>query len=110
MKQYPHFLFVHVVADSVQDQQTGNWTESVNSWVKHSICREETNGKGQTVNGPDGKAIVFSSTVYMPKSAATIKEGTEALVSETESINGAIRIKGQVLKFSPGQLNCRLWI
>ena len=110
MKQYPHFLFVHVVADSVQDQQTGNWTESVNSWVKHSICREEPNGKGQMIYGSDGKAIVFSSTVYMPKSAEIIKEGTEVLVSETESTSGVIRIKGQALKFSPGQMNCRLWI
>ncbi len=62
------------------------------------------------INGSDGKAIVFSSTVYMPKSAAKIKEGTGVLVSETESTSGVIRIKGQAMKFSPGQMNNRLWI
>jgi hypothetical protein len=109
MKQYPHFLFVHVVTESLQGED-GNWSDPVDTWVQHSICREETNGKGSTVNGPDGKAIVFSSTVYMPKSAARLKEGTEVLVSETDSANGVVRIKGQVLKFDPGQMNNRLWM
>lgn len=109
IKQYPHFLFVHVIADSVQDPDSGNWSDAVDSWVLHSVCREETNGKGSMINGVDGKAIVFSSTVYMPKSAK-IKESTEVLVSETNDPAGTVRIKGQVLKFDKGQQNCRLWV
>lgn len=109
LKQYPHYLFKKVVVESGQDAD-GNWTDQSESWVLHSECREETNGKGQTVNGPDGRAVVYSSTVYMPKSGVAIAEGTEVLVSETNSESGVCRIKGRVLKFSNGQLNTRLWV
>ena len=62
IKQYPHYLFVRIVSESVQDSD-GNWTTPSDSWLLHSICREETNGKGSMINGADGKAIVFSSTI-----------------------------------------------
>ncbi|MBV5348854.1 hypothetical protein JZU61_04260 [bacterium] len=109
IKQYPHFLFVHVVSEAVQDDQ-GNWSDPSDKWVLHSICREETNGKGSLINGVDGKAITFSSNVFMPKTAQKIKDGTEVLVSETNDPAGTVRIKGQSLKFDVGQLNCRLWV
>lgn len=109
IKQYPHFLFVHVVSEATQDGD-GNWTTATDSWVLHSICREETNGKGSVINGTDGKAIVFSSTVFMPYSWSKISENTEVLVSETNNPEGTVRIKGQVLKFDTGQLHRRLWL
>ena len=109
VKQYPHFLFKKVVVESTQDAD-GNWTEQSESWALHSECREETNGKGQEVNGLDGRSVVYSSTVYMPKSDVSIAEGTEVLVSETNSEFGVCRIKGRVIKFSNGQLNTRLWV
>jgi len=109
MVQYPHFLFVHVVSESVRDSE-GNWTTPTSSWVLHSICREETNGKGTVIMGTDGKAIVFSSIVFMPRTAAKIPENTEVIVSDVKSESEQIRIKGPVLKFNPGQLHCRLWI
>lgn len=109
VKQYPYYLFKRTVTPSSQDGE-GNWSTPTDSWVLHSICREETNGKGSLIRGDDGRAIVFGSTVYMPKSAAKIDEGTEILVSETNSENGVCRIRGQVLKFDVGQLNCRLWV
>ena len=109
LKQYPHYLFVHVVGDSVQDGD-GNWTTPSDTWSLHSVCREETNGKGSQINGADGKAIVFSSTIYLPKIAQKIAEGAEILVSESNSAQGTCRIKKQVLKFDVGQLSCRLWV
>lgn len=109
IKQYPHYLFKHVVTESTQNAD-GSWSQSTDSWVLHSECREETNGKGQQINGNDGRAVVYSSTVYMPKSSSRIAEGTEILVSETNSSNGICRIKGRVLKYSEGQLSCRLWV
>ena len=109
VKQYPHFLFVHVVEESIQDGD-GNWTEAVDQWNFHSVCREETNGRGTKINGTDGNAIVFSSTVFMPRTAARIAELTEVLVSETNDENGICRVKGQVLKFDAAQLHARLWV
>lgn len=110
IKQYPHFLFVLHQADSVQDEDTGEWIAVAPAWQFHSVCREEPNGKGSVVNGTDGKAIVFASTVFMPISAARIKESTEVLVSESNDVAGISRIKGTVLKFDQGQLNRRLWV
>ena len=110
IKQYPHFLFVKTQGEAVQDPATGNWVEQPASWVQHTVCREEPNGKGTLINGQDGRAIVFSSAVYMPKSASRIAEGSEVYVCEAADGNGIARVKGQVLKFEVGQLNCRLWL
>lgn len=120
MKQYPHFLFIHSILENTQDDN-GNWIEPVvevqdpsvelaPEWLLHSICREETNGKGAAINGVDGTALVFSSTIYLPKSAARIKEGTIVLVNEAQENNGFVRIQKPVLKFEVGQLNCRIWL
>lgn len=108
IEQYPHYLLVKVVTDSVQ-QGDGSWSVATSQWVLHSICREQTNGKGSVVNGPDGKAIVFSSVIHLPLETERIPEGTEVIVSYTESVTG-LRLKGQVLKFDKGQLHCRLWV
>ena len=120
MKQYPHFLFIHSIPENTQDDN-GNWIEAVvevqdppvepaPEWLLHSICREETNGKGATINGIDGSALIFSSTIYLPKSATRIKEGTEVTINEASDNSGFERIKKQVLKFEVGQLNCRIWL
>jgi hypothetical protein len=109
MNQYPHFLFMKKVAESTQDD-SGNWSTESESWVLHSICREQTNGKGSLVNGQDGKAIVFSSLIHLPLTAIRLSEGTEVLVSETDISTGTTRIKGQILKYDVGQLHNRLWL
>ena len=110
MKQYPHYLYVKVLGgESVQDAD-GNWVSQPDQLMLHSVCREETNGKGQMINGADGKSIVFSSVIYLPKSAARLKEGTEISVYEGIDATGVCRIRKQVLKFDVGQLGCRLWV
>lgn len=115
VKQYPQFLFVHVVSESTQDNE-GNWSDPTDTWVKHSICREETNGAGRTINGPDGQAVVYSSTIYLPRTAQRIKEGSQVVVVETDEVDaegtptGYARIKGSVLKFDLSQLHSRLWV
>lgn len=109
IKQYPHFLFVKAVTESTQDG-SGNWSSATESWVLHSFCREQSNGKGNVVNGQDGKAIVFASLIHLPSTAVRLKEGTEVLVSESSNPEGIIRIEKQVLKFDLGQLHNRLWL
>jgi hypothetical protein len=109
MNQYPHFLFVKTVTEASQDAD-GNWSTATESWVLHSICREQSNGKGSVINGQDGKAIVFAAVVHLPLSSERIKENAEVLISETSSPDGFVRIKGQVLKYDVGQLHERLWL
>jgi hypothetical protein len=112
VKQYPHYLYILTVPASTQDA-SGNWvnnTGNSTSWTFHSVCREETNGKGSTINGPDGKSIVYSSAVYLPKSAGNIKEGATVVISQFNDPTDGVRIKGQALKFDNGQLSKRLWV
>lgn len=108
IEQYPHYLFVLSSPESTQDGD-GNWVEESGEWVLHSICREQTNGRGTVVNVADGKAVVFASVIHLPDEAEMIKEGTEIMVSTTATGNGE-RIKGRVLKFDKGQLHSRLWV
>ena len=108
--QYNHFLFKQSLGDdSVQDAD-GGWVTNPPQWVLHSVCREETNGKGSTIQTVDGKTIVFSSLIQLPKGAERIAENTPILVSETNDPEGVIRIQGPTLKFDNGQLHCRLWV
>ena len=110
MKQYPHFLYVKTVTDSERDSMTGNWSDSTESWVLHSICREEPNGKGTVIKSIDGNSIQIASTVYMPKGVEPVAANSEVMVTETESDDGVQRVSGKVLRFNAGQLNCRLWV
>lgn len=107
--QYPHFLFVKSVTESVKDEN-GNWSDASEQWVLHSMCREQSNGKGRMINGADGKAILFASVVHMPLETVKIIEGTEIKVGNSEDPEAIGRITGQVLKFDVGQLHCRLWV
>lgn len=107
--QYPHHLFKLVVSGSIQDAD-GNWSTPGSSYVYHSECREETNGKGSFINGIDGKAVVFSSTVYLPGYADRIAEGTEVIVSESKDVAGFTRAKGKVLNCDKTRLSGRVWL
>lgn len=107
--QYNHYLFKLVAPASVLNGD-GNWTTGTPQWVLHSVCREETNGKGSAMQTADGKTIIFSSLIHLPKGAERIAENTPILVSETNNHEGVIRIQGPTLKFDNGQLHCRLWV
>lgn len=109
MTQYPHFLFIKQVTEATQDAE-GNWSDASESWAFHSICREQTNGKGSVVNGQDGKAIVFSSVIHLPITSERIIEGTDVLISASEDSSAIVLIQGQALKFNAGQLHNRLWV
>ena len=110
VKQYEHFLYRYVLGgDSVQDAD-GNWVTSAPGWVFHSNCREETNGKGTTIQGTDGKATLFSSLVLLPKGALKIAEGTAVKVCNAKDPNSETRIEKPVLKCDISKLHGRLWL
>jgi hypothetical protein len=107
--QYPHYLFVHVVGASVQDAD-GNWTTTNDSYQFLSMCREETNGKGSVINGSDGRSVVYSSVIYIPRSGSSVAEGAEVVVTQFNDPEDGVRLRGRVLKFDVGQMNKRLWV
>ena len=112
IKQYPHYLFVITGGEAVQNEEgnfvvTGVELESETQFV--SVCREETNGRGNELSVGGGKFYKYSSVVYLPKGSQHICEGSAVFVSDFADGSG-VRIKGQSLKFDRGQLHCRLWV
>lgn len=108
MKQYPHFLFTKQVTESSQDAD-GNWSTPTESWVFHSICRDQTNGKGAVINGQNGTSILFASLVHLPLNSPNLSENIEVIVSESNPMD-KIRIQNNILKYDVGQLHDRIWL
>jgi len=110
VKQYPHFLYKLTAGSYAAQNEEGNWVSADPTWEFHSACREETNGKGSLVQGPDGKSIVFSSLVLLPKGAAKLTEGTTVRVVNSEDPASELRIERPVLKCDISQMHGRLWL
>lgn len=123
--QYPQYLYVLNSDKEAVQQPNGSWSTPATGWELKAACREETNGKGNTIQVADGKTLVFSSLVQLPKGTARINEGTEVLVTreevepskllipgfiETAKISGLVIAKGVCEKYDFGRLHCRLWI
>lgn len=106
--QYPHYLFALITGESTQGED-GRWSDEDQQTIFLSMCREETDGRGQEVQTADGTYRKYSSIIQIPKGDLTIDEGTSVFVSDHEDGSGA-RIKGVALKFDKGQLHSRLWV
>lgn len=122
--QYYQYLYALVNDEAVQ-LPNGSWDSATGGWVLKGACREETNGKGSTIQTANGKTRVFASLIQMPKGTARIAEGTQVVVtreevevtqlSNTEFVEaakatGLVVVMGTCEKFDSGRLHCRLWI
>lgn len=69
-------------------------------------CRLEPNGQGRTISGPDGKAVEFAWTMFIPATFQTkVSEGSPVSIAmEAETVTG------EVIRHSHGQLNSRIWL
>lgn len=123
--QYPQYLYaLQHDGESVQ-LPNGSWETPAAAWELKAVCREETNGKGSTIQTADGETRVFASLIQLPKGTAKIPEGTQVIVTreevevsqlantdfvETAKATGLVVVTGTCEKFDPGRLHCRLWI
>lgn len=123
--QYPQYLYaLQHNSESVQ-LPNGSWETPAAAWELKTACREETNGKGSTIQTADGKTRVFASLIQLPKGTAKIPEGTQVIVTREEvevsqlantdfveaaKATGLVVVTGTCEKFDPGRLHCRLWI
>ena len=123
--QYPQYLYaLQHNGESVQ-LPNGSWETPAAVWELKAACREETNGKGSTIQTADGKTRVFASLIQLPKSTAKIPEGTQVIVTREEvevsqlanadfveaaKATGLVVVTGICEKFDIGRLHCRLWI
>lgn len=123
--QYPQYLYaLQHDGESVQ-LPNGSWETPAAAWELKAVCREETNGKGSTIQTADGETRAFASLIQLPKGTAKIPEGTQVIVtrekvdvsqlSNTEFVEaakatGLVVVTGTCEKFDLGRLHCRLWI
>ena len=123
--QYPQYLYaLQHDGESVQ-LPNGSWETPAAAWELKAVCREETNGKGSTIQTADGETRVFASLIQLPKGTAKIPEGTQVIVTREEvevsqlantefveaaKATGLVVVTGTCEKFDLGRLDCRLWI
>lgn len=123
--QYPQYLYaLQHDGESVQ-LPNGSWETPAAAWELKAVCREETNGKGSTIQTADGETRVFASLIQLPKGTAKIPEGTQVIVTREEvevsqlanadfveaaKATGLVVVTGICEKFDIGRLHCRLWI
>lgn len=108
VKQYPHYLFAILGGESVQDKD-GNWIEPETNIQFLSMCREETDGRGNEIQVAGGTFRKFTSLIQLPKGTQAIEDGTDVFVAN-DADGASVRVKGVSLKFDCGQLHSRLWV
>ncbi len=109
VKNRPHILKYKTVSTSSEPYQDddGNWVIPENSEFENVVkCRAEPNGTGRVIAGEDGKSIVYSYTIYLPKDIKSLNYGQKVDVL----LNDDIIASGTVMMFSRGQMNSRIWI
>jgi hypothetical protein len=123
--QYPQYLYALQTAEAKQNPNTGSLETVTEVWELKGICREETNGKGHTIQTAGGENLVFASLIQIPAGTPRINEGTQIAVTRTEigpenllnddfvtqsKIAGLVIAFGKCMKYDFGRLHCRLWI
>ena len=108
VKQYPHYLFIEVAPESVQDAK-GAWVETEPSRKFISMCREESDGRGAEYQVAGGEYHKETSLIQCPKSCPFVTKGAKVYVANDRDCTD-IRISGECLNFDPDQLHCRLWL
>ncbi|MEG2157010.1 MAG: hypothetical protein RRY07_04390 [Bacteroidaceae bacterium] len=123
--QYPQYLYALLNTEARQ-LSNGSWEDIIETTYElKAACREETNGKGATIQTADGKTLVFASLIQIPKGTPRIDEGTEVIVTLEEvtvtqlldkdfianaKASGLIVVRGTCQKYDFGRLHCRIWI
>lgn len=102
--QYPHVLTATVMAPATRDD-AGNYVPGAATNLD-ATCRAEPNSGGRYVVVADGTQVFFSWMVYLPKGSPAIPEGSHVVITQDGNSIGS----GKVLRFSAGQLNCRIWL
>lgn len=122
--QYYQYLYV-LNNDEAVKLPNGSWDNNAKAWELKAACREETNGKGATIQTAGRKDLVFASLIQLPKGTPKINEGTEIVVTSEEvdtnqllepgfiasaKITGLVVVTGVCQKFDVGRLHSRMWI
>ncbi|QDK80834.1 hypothetical protein EXU85_20365 [Spirosoma sp. KCTC 42546] len=108
VKQYPYQLWVRPVGANAVPNQDGDFTGSASAVFEMiSACRDEMNGKGQSITLEDQTTHVYDFLVQLPLSCPDIKPGCSIKVISSGSM---VRVFGTAKQFVRGQLHCQLFV
>lgn len=108
VKQYRHTISYNESAgNNPHLDESGNWaTDAGTQTPSVTECRAEMNGVGRTITVADGSKVVYSFTVYMPKTGDRFHPGQPVTISDGTNVLFA----GDVLQFKQGALNRVLYV
>lgn len=97
----PHVLSYKSVTQGYNDDN-GDWVNGADYWIdNYCKCDYVPAGKANVITIPDGSAISYSYTVYLPKTCKDFEYGDIIKIDDKEY---------QVLGFHRYQLQCKMWI
>ncbi|GAA4338486.1 hypothetical protein GCM10023149_48480 [Mucilaginibacter gynuensis] len=106
IRKRPHTLKYVSKGDVPIQDGDGNWIPGTAGESVELGCRYEPNGAGRSINGTDGTVVIYNGIVYLPSRSDAIPFGITVEVFEGDEKIAS----GSVLRFSKGQMNCRLWV
>jgi|WetSurSiteA1Bulk_404760.scaffolds.fasta_scaffold67772_2 hypothetical protein len=104
VNQYPDSVVFTVYNEPVQDDETGEFTQTVNQ-TETFVCRADKNSKGSFLTGSDGVKIDYGLIIYMPKTDTVIPIGSKYVLTK-----GNLTFEGTVKDINYGQFNTTVWV
>jgi hypothetical protein len=106
--QYPHLLKYDIVTGGYEEVDENGDTVIVpgSKSIVEIKCRFEPNADGERIVSADGEQLEFGWIVYMPVSSPEVPNGAQITGFNSDKVIA----KGNVKRFSRGQLNARAWV
>ena len=102
----PHTLKYKTPASNPTQDDDGNWIPGYGGAEITVPCRYEPNGAAKVIAGPDGTSVLYNGICYLERGATSISFDTTVHVFEGDNLLAS----GNVIRFSAGQMNARLWV
>lgn len=104
---YPDKIYSKNSADSVYNEETGDYELTEGGIeVLIGVCRLEV-GSGSKQNTTDGEVYIYSWIAYAPLEIPNLKEGQ---ILRIVGEDGVTKTEKQIIQFSRGKFNCRVWL
>lgn len=109
LKMFPHFLEVLVKGEEFTDEN-GDFHAGKEEWVVLCKCDCVPTGRANSLTTPDGVAVSYSYTIYLPKGTREFRVGETVRISFNGKGQFAEKREFAVKGFHAYQLQCKMWV
>ncbi len=109
LKIKPHLLEVLTLGEEYEDEN-GDFHEGAKEWVELCKCDAVPAGEAREITLPDGMAVAYTYTIYLPKNTREFHVGEKVRISFFG--NGTLQEKKEfeVKGFHAYQHQCKMWV